>query len=466
MAAGAGGCPIVTAGKAIRNSANESFQASVQAANLNDLAKKARAHKGHRNLLIRAVTTFLSATCTVVLIVYDIDLPHKLPLLCSQLLSGLTLLIQWRTGRPSMFLCRACCNFSIALINAHSAVCGRNSLGGTCGSATWDTELRAMRISTCLSVFRSVCNGLSLSCQYRYPYIMFRGHGNLQLFCRGCVQLSGTFIGIYKFIIQLSIERGSKSEPEYQDLEIILGLITSCLLVPIVASSLFHQWWMTSAGKTGHAKSDAWERLMDPAVDCAVMRFKVSILSAQGLRNADFNGQSDPYCVCEVPGRPVSTWKTRVIDNSLSPVWNEGQELAKYRQNDGIKFTVFDSDLEITCCGIQLYNDQDDFLGEVTLPGKYFEENGFVGDLPLHKSGSGVPASVTIKIEKLNKNGEPVATETQATVTQDPFDGDKGKVNGQEVKVPVEEAPESMPRFSAADWLKLSDPTVRAIVSL
>mmetsp|Transcript_162415 Transcript_162415/g.299668 ORF Transcript_162415/g.299668 Transcript_162415/m.299668 type:complete len:483 (+) Transcript_162415:109-1557(+) len=448
---------------------------SFQTTGLRELAKKARAGKGHRNLLIRGCTALLSAVLTAILIAYSTDNPHKVPTVCAQVVSASSLFIQWRTGRPSMFVLRACCNFAIAVIDLHGVVCGRNPLGGKCSTLQW-----RMRRVTWFFILRAICNGASLVCQFRYPHVMFRGHGNLQLFCRGCIQATAVLLGAAKLIFQLRVQLGHKLAPDHLILEIIIGCISSFLLVPISAGSLFHQWWMTSAGKTGHAKSDAWERYMDPAIDCPRMNLKVSILSARGLRNADWANKSDPYCVCEVLGRPQSTWKTSVQDNTLDPVWNEGQELAMYRQHDSLRFSLYDSDMVASCWGLQLFNDPDDFLGEVTLPGQYFENFGFSGELPLLRCGKGKKASLMVKVELLGgENGE--ASTVASTVEAMVASAGTAVVSAveavaNEVRDLEEQAvdtvenvaadPKLLPRLVADEWLRLRDPFHRAIVCL
>mmetsp|Transcript_100635 Transcript_100635/g.178681 ORF Transcript_100635/g.178681 Transcript_100635/m.178681 type:complete len:1014 (+) Transcript_100635:59-3100(+) len=120
----------------------------------------------------------------------------------------------------------------------------------------------------------------------------------------------------------------------------------------------------------------------------------VTVISARGLRNADtgitiFGGTnlSDPYCVCEIVGKPEAQFKTRAIDDNLSPVWNHMGELLGYEPGNTLHFSVFDKDL----------GKKDDFLGQVSLlldgPLPSIEK-----ELRLNDAGVGREAYITIKV--------------------------------------------------------------------
>eukprot|EP00405_Crypthecodinium_cohnii_P036869 CAMPEP_0206539970 /NCGR_PEP_ID=MMETSP0325_2-20121206/8721_1 /ASSEMBLY_ACC=CAM_ASM_000347 /TAXON_ID=2866 /ORGANISM="Crypthecodinium cohnii, Strain Seligo" /LENGTH=995 /DNA_ID=CAMNT_0054037593 /DNA_START=87 /DNA_END=3074 /DNA_ORIENTATION=+ len=117
----------------------------------------------------------------------------------------------------------------------------------------------------------------------------------------------------------------------------------------------------------------------------------VVIVSARGLRNADWSplgaDKSDPYCICEVPGKRGVRIRTRTINNQLNPVWNHEAVLEGWQPGDPLKFTVFDKDFT-----------SDDELGTVTLiPSQFEGKNGFSGDLRLLNAGKN-RAFLTVKI--------------------------------------------------------------------
>merc|ERR1719422_2163219 len=64
--------------------------------------------------------------------------------------------------------------------------------------------------------------------------------------------------------------------------------------------------------KVVDAKEDRGPRSVDGRGNPKLM---VTLKSARGLRNADFTGLSDPYCVCEVPGKPSTRIQTQIVDD-------------------------------------------------------------------------------------------------------------------------------------------------------
>ncbi|CAE7859984.1 Mctp2, partial [Symbiodinium microadriaticum] len=88
---------------------------------------------------------------------------------------------------------------------------------------------------------------------------------------------------------------------------------------------------------------------------------QVRIVSARGLRAADFNlmswGTSDPFCTCEVVGQPGASFKTPVIDKCLDPCWDFEGKFPNYKVGSALKLTVYDQD----------WNYKNDFLGSATL---------------------------------------------------------------------------------------------------
>ncbi|CAJ1421743.1 unnamed protein product [Effrenium voratum] len=102
----------------------------------------------------------------------------------------------------------------------------------------------------------------------------------------------------------------------------------------------------------------------------------VTIKSATGLRNADFShGDSDPYCILEVPGSDKG-FRTEVVEDSSSPVWNVSNKLMVTPQ-ETLQFVVWDRDKL----------DSDDLLGKVSLPVcKFTAEGKFEESLQLEEA--------------------------------------------------------------------------------
>eukprot|EP00933_Yihiella_yeosuensis_P071844 TRINITY_DN80088_c0_g1_i1.p1 TRINITY_DN80088_c0_g1~~TRINITY_DN80088_c0_g1_i1.p1 ORF type:complete len:837 (+),score=113.13 TRINITY_DN80088_c0_g1_i1:127-2637(+) len=77
-----------------------------------------------------------------------------------------------------------------------------------------------------------------------------------------------------------------------------------------------------------------------------LMPISVTIVSASGLKNADYSwaGLSDPYCRFMILGKPSTKRETPVVDNCLDPVWNYTANLYAYDEGDVLSFVVYDKD--------------------------------------------------------------------------------------------------------------------------
>jgi len=118
-----------------------------------------------------------------------------------------------------------------------------------------------------------------------------------------------------------------------------------------------------------------------------VTQLCVIIEGAHGLRDADrgFAGNlSDPFCLCEVPGRPHATFRTRVVKNNLNPRWDYASVLSNITLEDKLVFTVYDAD----------YSGAGEVLGTATLG---------LNSIPIN----GLQAELTLVDEHPNKPKEP-----------------------------------------------------------
>lgn len=232
-----------------------SWQGMVHPNAVTSIGHVLEAHKGHRNLLIRGVVSAYQAVVTAFLIAYDIDRAHKVPIMVCQLMASVTLVNQWRSGNPFMFVLRAFASFGRCIVLLHLAACGRRLPWEPCDSQGWSDERFPFRILHCFAALRMLLNGCSLFCQYLFSHRMFLGHGNEQLFFRGCIQGSGIFLHLTRAILKLvwlqNIERSR--------LEIAVNFIRALCLIPIATWSLFNQWFHSSTGNTGHKRLNGHE---------------------------------------------------------------------------------------------------------------------------------------------------------------------------------------------------------------
>jgi voltage-gated sodium channel len=101
---------------------------------------------------------------------------------------------------------------------------------------------------------------------------------------------------------------------------------------------------------------------------------RITIVGARGLRDADWVTKSDPYCICEVLGKPDLTFRTATIKDELKPSWQHTSEISGFLSNDTLVFAVMDEDV---------WPKADDFLGRGILNSEKFYPDGFDGELTL-----------------------------------------------------------------------------------
>merc|ERR1719277_1764958 len=105
------------------------------------------------------------------------------------------------------------------------------------------------------------------------------------------------------------------------------------------------------------------------------MRCEIQIIGATKLKNLDYFGKSDPYCICQVHGAE-SSFQTEVQHNNLDPTWNHTAEV-EWDGTGDILFKVMDSD----------QFSADDVLGSAVLHAEDIR-GGFEGKLPLEPGRS------------------------------------------------------------------------------
>merc|ERR1712048_684074 len=152
------------------------------------------------------------------------------------------------------------------------------------------------------------------------------------------------------------------------------------------------------------------EAFLKIKIEVVQPRVKVTIVGARGLRNADWVGKSDPYCICEIPGKSYSKFLTEVVNNCLNPEWNHEADVSGYAIEDPLTFTVKDKDPM----------KKDDALGSITLMSDQFLASGFEGELQLSGAGTGAEAFLRVKVI-VNPEPEPApARETSREKDMEP----------------------------------------------
>lgn len=163
------------------------------------------------------------------------------------------------------------------------------------------------------------------------------------------------------------------------------------------------------------------ETIETPEAEVATVRWtplEMTIVGATGLRNADFSinpfkrDLSDPYCICEIPGKPLSRTVTEVVDNDLNPVWNHKVQFADFDVGDSFKFRIFDKDVSFK---------RDDFLGHATLDSAEFHPHGFDQDVLLSDAGKNRKAYLRICIAPAVQVEAPVVKQQRVALPKKPL---------------------------------------------
>jgi len=142
-------------------------------------------------------------------------------------------------------------------------------------------------------------------------------------------------------------------------------------------------------------------------------KFTVTIVSARGIRNSDWlPGPGKPDCYCVATRGSTEVYRTKVIQNSLTPLWAEEFDVFEFNDGEELEFKVWDSDLTGA-----------DYLGKVVLVKEQFMVDGVNGDFLMEETGVNIRAYLDLKI-KMQGRDYPPAPSTELEVTVEKGKGD------------------------------------------
>jgi hypothetical protein len=119
--------------------------------------------------------------------------------------------------------------------------------------------------------------------------------------------------------------------------------------------------------------------------DISPSKISVRIRSAKGLKKSDLIGNSDPYCICALScdGQVHQQFRTRVMNNTCEPGWNEEFLFEGFGVGSTICFSVKDSD-KLDAGDLA----EDEPLGNCSLSWDQFYPLGFHGVMQLYEGDS------------------------------------------------------------------------------
>jgi len=140
---------------------------------------------------------------------------------------------------------------------------------------------------------------------------------------------------------------------------------------------------------------------------CGPRNIRLTIKGATGLKGEDAaaRGVTDPYCVCQVQGKPRAKVQTMALDGLHGVHWDHDGEIEDFLAHDAITCSIYDQDA--------LAADPDYFLGKTTLVGTTaLLSHGFKGEM--HLKDAGVDSAVLkLEIVPLALDGEAAAEDIQ-----------------------------------------------------
>jgi len=139
---------------------------------------------------------------------------------------------------------------------------------------------------------------------------------------------------------------------------------------------------------------------------CGPRNIRLTIKGATGLKgdDAQARGVTDPYCVCQVQGKPGAKVETMALDGFHGVHWDHDGEIADFMAQDAITCSIYDQDA--------LAGDPDYFLGRTSLLGTTLLSQGFKGEL--HLKDAGVNSAVLkLEVMPLALDGEAAAEDIQ-----------------------------------------------------
>mmetsp|Transcript_86763 Transcript_86763/g.166977 ORF Transcript_86763/g.166977 Transcript_86763/m.166977 type:complete len:366 (-) Transcript_86763:148-1245(-) len=146
-------------------------------------------------------------------------------------------------------------------------------------------------------------------------------------------------------------------------------------------------------------------KMMDP--ELPKPKLTITIVDAKGIRNSDWlPGLGKPDCYCCVLKGGTEIFKTKTINNSLMPLWEERFEIFDDTDIEELEFKVWDKDFIGS-----------DYLGKVVVKKEAFAENGINGEFEMEEAGGNIRAYLGLKIEVAGKECPPSsAVDIEVTV--------------------------------------------------
>lgn len=130
----------------------------------------------------------------------------------------------------------------------------------------------------------------------------------------------------------------------------------------------------------------------DPAT-AAKEQVKVTIVSARDLCSTPgvrSTALVDPYCTCEVVGKPHTRIRTKVLARTADPVWNHQESIADFTIGESLVFNIWHKN----------WMTKDVLVGRTKLASGRFAHKHLDEELLLLQTGRGIKAQLRVKVQR------------------------------------------------------------------
>jgi len=147
---------------------------------------------------------------------------------------------------------------------------------------------------------------------------------------------------------------------------------------------------------------------LDEDSSSGMWELAVTVVKATGLLSMDFMSKSDPYCICQIVGKPDSRFKTPVVKDCHDPVWNFSEVIEEYEEGDELEISLFDKDTfsKDDCLGVARVS-RFPFSGKLALFGEGAGQNSyiFIDAEVMKASQSSIRRKINMKHKHVDNHG-------------------------------------------------------------
>lgn len=200
--------------------------------------------RGHRELAFRSAIAALQAFVSVLLFAHDIDAVHMRPIAACQVVSCLTLALQYAVRASwdvACFRARGAASAVRCAALFHAATCGHARPFCDARPFHFRDSRLPLRAIVALGAVRMLANAASLLAQAADPgKRSSRDRGHEQLRIRSTIRWTGVPLNLASALLKVALLAGTRYARS--PLEVAANVARGAVFVPLSAASLRRQW--------------------------------------------------------------------------------------------------------------------------------------------------------------------------------------------------------------------------------